>query len=43
MPYAQYVDDLFVLKESYNEKTQWAGTQMLITPKGRETFRLLLI
>lgn len=43
MPYAQYVDDLFVLKESYNEKTQWAGTQLLVTPKGRETFRLLLI
>lgn len=42
MPYAQYVDDLFVLKESYNEKTQWAGTQLLVTPKGRETFRLLI-
>lgn len=42
MPYAQYVDDLFVLKESYNEKTQWTGTQLLVTPKGRETFRLLV-
>ena len=42
-PYAQYVDDLFVLKECYNEKTQWAGTQVLITPKGRETFRLLCL
>lgn len=42
-PYAQYVDDLFVLKECYNEKTQWAGTQLLITPKGRETFRLLYL
>jgi anti-repressor protein len=41
MPYAQYTGDLFVLKESFNEKTQWGGTQMLITPKGRETFRLL--
>ena len=42
MPYAQYADDLFVLKESYNEKTQWTGTQLLVTPKGRETFRLLV-
>ncbi len=25
-----------------NEKTGWVGTQTLITPKGRETFRLLL-
>lgn len=42
-PYAQYVDDLFVMKECFNEKTQWAGTQLLITPKGRETFRLLFV
>ena len=42
-PYAQYVDDLFVLKECFNEKTQWAGTQLLVTPKGRETFRLLYV
>lgn len=42
-PYAQYADDLFVLKECYNEKTQWSGTQLLITPKGRETFRLLCL
>ena len=41
MPYAQYVDDLFVLKECINDKTDWGGTQTLITPKGRETFRLL--
>jgi len=25
-----------------NAKTGWAGTQTLITPKGRETFRLLI-
>lgn len=25
-----------------NEKTGWVGTQTLITPKGRETFRLLI-
>lgn len=42
-PYAQYADDLFVLKECYNEKTQWSGTQLLVTPKGRETFRLLCL
>ena len=23
------------------DKTKWSGTQTLITPKGRETFRLL--
>lgn len=40
-PYAQYSNDLFTLKECFNEKTQWGGTQTLITPKGRETFRLL--
>lgn len=41
MPYAQHVNDLFVLKECINEKTNWGGTQTLVTPKGRETFRLL--
>lgn len=44
MPYAQYVNDgLFQMKEQLNETTNWAGTQTLITPKGRETFRLLCI
>lgn len=44
MPYAQYVESgLFEIKEQINEKTQWAGTQTLITPKGRETFRLLCL
>lgn len=41
MPYAEENNGLFELKESFNEKTQWAGTQTLVTPKGRETFRLL--
>lgn len=41
-PYAQYDNDLFVLKECFNEKTQWGGVQTLTTPKGRETFRLLM-
>lgn len=26
-----------------NEKTKWSGTQTLITPKGREVFRLLYL
>ena len=43
-PYQQYVESgLFSLKECLNEKTGWGGTQTLITPKGRETFRLLFI
>lgn len=41
-PYAQYADDLFVIKECFNDKSGWGGTQALTTPKGRETFRLLL-
>lgn len=36
-------DDLFQVKECFNEKTKWAGTQTLVTPKGRETFRLLCL
>ena len=35
-------DGLFERKECMNEKTEWKGTQDLITPKGRETFRLLM-
>ena len=41
MPYAEKNNGLFEIKECFNEKTQWSGTQTLITPKGRETFRLL--
>lgn len=41
MPYAEKNGGLFELKETMNEKTHWSGTQTLITPKGRETFRLL--
>lgn len=41
MSYAEKNDGLFEVKECFNEKTQWSGTQTLITPKGRETFRLL--
>lgn len=41
MPYAEKNNGLFELKECFNDKTQWSGTQTMITPKGRETFRLL--
>lgn len=34
---------LFEVKEAKNDKTQWSGVQTLITPKGRETFRLLYL
>ena len=43
MPYAAKNNGLFEIKECFNEKTQWSGTQTLIAPKGRETFRLLII
>ncbi|KAF1117532.1 phage antirepressor KilAC domain-containing protein [Streptococcus agalactiae] len=43
MPFADKNNGLFEIKETVNEKTSWTGTQTLITPKGRETFRLLFI
>jgi len=43
LPYAERNCGLFEVKETFNEKTNWSGTQTLITPKGRETFRLLCI
>lgn len=39
-PYAQHTPELFQIKEFAHENG--AGNQTLITPKGRETFRLLL-
>ena len=41
MPYTRKNDGYFELKECFNDKTGWKGTQTMITPKGRETFRLL--
>jgi prophage antirepressor-like protein len=41
LPYEAKNDGLFEVKECLNEKTKWSGVQTLITPKGRETFRLL--
>lgn len=43
LPYENRNDGLFEVKETFNDKTQWSGTQTLVTPKGRETFRLLFI
>lgn len=43
LPYASRNDGLFEIKECFNDKTSWKGTQTLITPKGRETFRLLCV
>lgn len=44
LPYAKHVDSgLFELKEFVNEKTGFHSTQTLITPKGKETFRLLIV
>ena len=42
-PYGEHVKNgLFELKECKSVKNQWSGTQLMVTPKGRETFRLLL-
>ena len=42
-PYADKNNGLFEVKEFTNDKTGFSGTQTLITPKGRETFRLLFL
>ena len=43
LPYEAKNNGLFEVKETFNEKTQWSGSQTLVTPKGRETFRLLYV
>lgn len=43
LPYENKNDGLFEVKEAFNDKTQWSGTQTFVTPKGQETFRLLFI
>ena len=43
MPYANRNDGLFEVKECFNEKTNWSATQTLVTPKGRETFRMFML
>ncbi|HEM3185449.1 BRO family protein [Streptococcus suis] len=42
VPFANKNDGLFEIKETKNESTAWKGTQTLVTPKGRETFNILL-
>lgn len=42
MPYEDKNNGLFEVKECFNNKTEWSGVQTMVTPKGRETFRLLL-
>ena len=43
LPHQKHVDaGLFEMKECRSERSRWAGMQTLITPRGRETFRLLL-
>ena len=41
MPYEKKNNGLFALKEASSKNSTWSGTQTLVTPKGRETFRLL--
>lgn len=42
-PYQTKVEQgLFVIKEFFNENNDHVGNQTLVTPKGRETFRLLV-
>lgn len=43
LPYEEKNNGLFEVKECFNEKTQWSGTQTFVTPKGRETFRLFYL
>lgn len=43
-PYAKHVETgLFAVKEFSNQSTGYVDNQTLITPKGRETFRLLIM
>ena len=41
MPYSNKNTGLFEVKETMNSRTNWIGVQTLITPLGREEFRLL--
>lgn len=43
LPFEKKNNGLFEVKETFNEKTQWSGTQTLVTTKGREFFRNLEI
>lgn len=43
LPYEAKNKGLFEVKECTNDKSGWSGVQTLVTPKGRETFRLLCV
>ena len=44
LPYATRPDNgLFEVKEAYDPKSGWRGIQTYVTPRGRETLRLLLV
>lgn len=43
IPYEAKNKGLFEVKECTNDKSGWSGIQTLVTPKGRETFRLLCV
>lgn len=40
-PMAKYANDLFEIKDAKSNRNNWVGVQTLVTPKGKETFRLL--
>lgn len=43
LPYATRSDGLFEVKEAYDPRSGWRGTQTYVTPRGRETLRLLML
>lgn len=42
LPYQNRNNGLFEIKETLNHKIGWTGIQTLVTPKGRQTFQMLL-
>lgn len=42
LPYAMRTDHLFEVKEVYDERTGYFGLQTFLTPRGRETLRLVV-
>jgi len=43
LPFEDKNKGLFEVKETFNEKTQWSGTQTLVTAKGRDFFHKMNI
>lgn len=43
LPFESKNNGLFEVKETFNEKTRWSGTQTLVTAMGREFFQKLAI